>query len=246
MVTLSRYSICSLKFWLCCICSAALDATSPFLAIISSLTRFMRTSSFSISTRTDLFTTGFDDVLACAGLALSLAGALLLPAVSAFSSTLVSSSLMTICSPSASLISDTFLTVATTLSRGSLDIMNILKSRSNFSSSMSCVDGIDLMISPSSSRFLNTRNALAAFNIQFGSICTLTPYTFMPFFPASIIACFSKSANLTSDNLAGAGVFVCCCAGAAGVSACAGAAWFPLRKSLRSLIIGSLSSVPSS
>ena len=61
--------------------------------------------------------------------------------VSSGFSSFFSSNLMML--PSASLISDTFLTVARTLSSDSPVITNISKSRSNFSSSISCAEGID-------------------------------------------------------------------------------------------------------
>ena len=52
VVTLSKYSICSLNP-LSFLCSfVALLETNPFFAMINSLTRFIKTSSFSISTRT--------------------------------------------------------------------------------------------------------------------------------------------------------------------------------------------------
>jgi hypothetical protein len=79
--------------------------------------------------------------------------------------------------PAASLISDTFLINAMILSYFSSVTTIMLKSKSNFSSSISCTDGSDLMISPCPSRFLNTRNALAAFKIQFSSTLTLILYT---------------------------------------------------------------------
>ena len=56
VVTRSKYSICSWNACAFAICpdgEAAPADTSPFFAIISSLTRFIRTSSLSISTRTE-------------------------------------------------------------------------------------------------------------------------------------------------------------------------------------------------
>ena len=74
-----------------------------------------------------------------------------------------------------------------------------MKSFSNFSSSISCVDGSDLITSQCPSRFLNTRNALAALSIQFSSTVTTISYTPRPFFNASLTAFISKSAKTSSD-----------------------------------------------
>ena len=57
VVTLSRYSICSFTAVLDVPDTADAD-TREFFAIINSLTRFIKVSSFSISTLTVLFTTG--------------------------------------------------------------------------------------------------------------------------------------------------------------------------------------------
>ena len=118
--------------------SLAVAETREFFAIISSLTRFISTSSLSISTLTERLATGLPDLagalaaglLACAA---SAAG-LLACAVSAAG---VSSLFIVITSPTASFISDTFLTTSRTFSRDSLVITNILNSKSNFSSSIS-------------------------------------------------------------------------------------------------------------
>ena len=130
VVTLSRYSICSLKLWLMLSePSSLLAETRPFFAIISSLTRFISTSSFSISTRT-VCPTGFALLLAVccfapAGFFEPLASFLSFDG-SAFEACLAFSSVFSsfgsssvfssgkafvISSPSASLISDTFLII---------------------------------------------------------------------------------------------------------------------------------------
>ena len=167
--------------------------------MISSLTRFINTSSFSISTLTERLTIG-----------LPVAGLLLLPLAGAFDSFFssffsatavsffVSSGSFSNFSPIASLISDTFLITPRTFSRDSLEITHILKSKSNFSSSISCAGGLDLIISPTLSKFLNTKNALAAFKRHASSTNTVIVYTFIFFSNASSIACFSKSANTKS------------------------------------------------
>ena len=118
----------------------------------------------------------------------------------------------------------------------SCETTTIVNSLSNFSSSISCVDGSDLITSPCPSRFLNTRNALAAFNIQFSSTVTVISYTPRPFFKASLTAFISKSANVSSDVPSPA----------AGVAASLLSSSLPPINELSALIIGSLSSVPSS
>ena len=124
----------------------------------------------------------------------------------------------------------------------SCETTTIVNSLSNFSSSISCVDGSDLITSPCPSRFLNTRNALAAFNIQFSSTVTVISYTPRPFFKASLTAFISKSANVSSDVPSpAAGVAVSLAAGASLLSSS-----LPPINELSALIIGSLSSVPSS
>ena len=188
-------------------------ATRPFFAIISSLTRFISTSSFSISTRTERptgLTPGFADA-ACAGFLAadgagffsveSCAGASFLcssfdASAGALSSSVLRGSLISV--STASLISDTFFMISSILEASSSVTNTMLKSKSNFSSSMSCTEGIDLITSPCPSRFLNTRNALAALRIQLGSTYTWILHTCIPFLRASLTAFFSKSASDTS------------------------------------------------
>ena len=67
-----------------------------------------------------------------------------------------------------SLISETFMTAVRISSSDFLVNSTMEKSKSNFSSSISCTSGTDFMISPASSSALNTRKALAAFKIQLG------------------------------------------------------------------------------
>ena len=161
VVTLSRYSICSLKP--APVAPSVLEAdTSEFLAMISSLTRFISTSSFSISTRTVLFTTGFPPFLSVC----CLTGALFCGAaaglVSGFPATTAgfsSGSSFTdvsilITSPTTEAISDTFSAALMISSSGWSEIMIRLNSRSNFSSSISCAEGLQTMISAFSSTAL--------------------------------------------------------------------------------------------
>ena len=176
--------------------------------MISSLTRFISTSSFSISTLTDLLTTGLLEDLVVAPDLLAAAGALLLSATatadeSDFLATEVSSAspvlgTFVIFVANTCLISDTFSTAFLTVSISFSVITTIVNSNSNLSSSISCAEGSDLIISPNSSTALNTRNALAAFKIQFSSTCTSRLYTFKFLLNASFTAFDSYSLSLTS------------------------------------------------
>ena len=191
VVTLSRYSICSLKllsllvFW-----ALELMDTRPFFAMISSLTRFIRTSSFSISTRTVLPTAGFtfffSDFLAASffgsfftAVALAcFAGFSFFFSSSwdVFSSDLSAPLSGSLNSPTiASLTSDTFSMAALIFSGLSFVKYTRLKFISNFSSSISCTSGTAFITSPSSSNALNTKNALAAFKRQDSSRYTVIP-----------------------------------------------------------------------
>ncbi len=179
--------------------SAAVAEISEFLAMISSLTRFIRLSSFSISTLTVLFTTGFaagfeedweDAGAAGAGFGAGAAagtGAALVSgaALTASSAGLLSAGFsgsagcagaaVTYSEQYASSISDTLLTASLISSEVLPEIKIRLKVSSNFSSSISCAVGDETMISPSFSNALNTRNALAALSTQASSTYTVTP-----------------------------------------------------------------------
>ena len=195
VVTLSRYSICSLTEPLSPLfSSAAVAEISEFLAMISSLTRFIRLSSFSISTLTVLFTTGFaaglfddEDADAAAVFAAGAGAAVGTGALGAGAATAVfpssagfgsagfsgsagfADAVSVYSAQKASSISDTLLT-ASLISPAVLPEIKIrLNVSSNFSSSISCAVGADTMISPSFSSALNTRNALAAFNTHASS-----------------------------------------------------------------------------
>ena len=146
VVILSRYSICSWNdwFWKLPPSWEPMD-TRLFFAIISSLTWFISASSFSISTRTVRFVTGlpagFD--LVCAGL-FSLctacsAGFAADVFAGRFSCTFPSWNRVAVftSSPTASAISDTFLTAFKISSNAALDDKNKLKSSSKRSSSIS-------------------------------------------------------------------------------------------------------------
>ena len=192
VVTLSRYSICSLTEPVSPLpSSAAVAEIREFFAIISSLTKFIRLSSFSISTLTVLFTTGFaagfaDDCDgAAAGFATGAAAAAgagaALGSGAAFGSSAglfstgfsgsagLAGAAITYSEQNASSISDTLLTASLTSSAVLPEIKIRLNVSSNFSSSISCAVGDETMISPSFSNALNTRNALAAFNTQASS-----------------------------------------------------------------------------
>ncbi len=230
VVTLSKYSICSL-IPLCaappfCIMVASEAATREFLAIISSLTRFINTSSFSISTRTVRFTTGLPpDCFAAAGCfaagaavcacgVCTAAGATAVPA-SLFSASLC---ILSLCSSASLLSSSSFITersmasaftdsisdtlpiAAITLSTEASVIRIKEKSKSKRSSSISCADGLETIISPSSSTALNTRNALAAFNRQLSCTLMVAPYTILPCFCASPITILSVPFKLISSH----------------------------------------------
>ena len=270
VVTLSRYSICSLNAASLLVSSSVefID-TSPFLAIISSLTRFIRTSSFSISTRTVRPTAGFAvDFLAAgcaasAGLAAALAaagcaagfgfsaslGSSLTGSGSGFTSGSVASKTISNGPTIASLTSETFSTAALTLSRLSFVKYTRLKSISNFSSSISCTSGTAFITSPSSSNALNTRNALAALSIHDSWRYTVTPkiFWFCAFAFSNVF--FSKSVICMLPYFAPPSGTLPSGAGAAATSAGFSPLVFPVAASamlLRVLIISSLSSVPSS
>ena len=122
-------------------------------------------------------------------------------------------------------------------------------SNSNFSSSISCTDGFDFTISPSSSIALNTRNALAAFKIHDSSIFTSTLYTWNFFASASLIAFTSNSSNFMSIGAEFCAAFASSATAGAGAGFSSGfPSGFPSdsRNAFRRAIIGSLSSVPSS
>ena len=239
--------------------SDILADTSPFFAIISSLTRFISTSSLSISTLTvwltalllaaaaffacvsiegffvSSFFASFEDVASDTSVCSVFASSLL--SVSSLSGKGV-----VIALASADFISDTFLIIPDISSMLSFDTTTIVNFLSNFSSSISCVEGSDLMTSQCPSRFLNTRNALAAFNIQFSSTVTSISYTPSPFFNASLTAFISKSANASSEvpsPAVTAEAAVCGCVSLL-------SSLLPPMNELSALIIGSLSSVPSS
>ena len=74
-----------------------------------------------------------------------------------------------------------------------------LNSVSNRSSSISCADGRDTIISPISSIDLKTRNARAAFNIQLSCTFTSKLYAFFPIFWASLNTCFCSSVKAISE-----------------------------------------------
>ena len=201
VATLSRYSICSFTVPLTIPAELAAD-TRPFFAMISSLTRFIRTSSFSVSTRTVRLTTGLPAGFllpvppACAsfpaagsagagtvsffsgsgaGAASSFAGAGAASGAFAASGSAAftcEGSNSPISQPS---ISETFIMISLTLSSLSSAASMRLKENSNFSSSISCAEGTDIAISPMSSRPLNTRKALAAFSMQLSWILTFMP-----------------------------------------------------------------------
>ena len=202
VVTLSKYSICSLKFALCEFSCVDID-TKEFFAIISSLTKFIRESNFSISTRTVLFTTGLPATgfFSAAGAAAFAAGA----ATGFFSSTFAGAEgsataaavvvpmlclcilVKSITSPITLSISETLRPALITSSRV-LSVTTIrLKSLSNFSSSISCAGGLETIISPFSSIALNTRNALAALRTQESCTQMVRPNTFFSCFCASSI-----------------------------------------------------------
>ena len=217
VVTLSRYSICSLNAELAeASLLVALIDTREFFAIISSLTRFIKESSFSISTRTVRFTTGLLDAaffscledvadagcVSCTVVVSSNFSAAFSTgstdtvrsdfaadrftgadtgtsfSISAFAagSSLSGSSVpaarpVGACErssspPTARSISDTDSAAAITSSSVLSESTNMLKSFSNCSSSISCAEGLDTIISPRLSIALNTRKALAAFRMQ--------------------------------------------------------------------------------
>ena len=146
--------------------SCSVAATREFFAMINSLTKFIRTSSFSISTRTVRFTTGLETVffsgVACAPAFFSAGSSTFFTSCEGF----VSSSGISITAPVTFSISDTFCAALITVSKSCSEITTRVKSRSNFSSSTSCADGTETTISPFSSIALNTRNALAALSRQ--------------------------------------------------------------------------------
>ena len=162
--------------------------------MISSLTRFISESSFSISTRTVLFTAGFPAAFLAGALPPLFAGA----ALSAFATSVVfascassffasgsfsagaaasgseaSSALLlsdeppSNTPPNASAISDTLLMAVIIGASSPSEDMRTLNSNSKFSSSISWVEGFAATTSPNSSIALNTRNALAALSRQF-------------------------------------------------------------------------------
>ena len=261
VVTLSRYSTCSLNSFPTFPMELVAE-TSEFFAMISSLTRFMRESSFSMSTRTVRFTTGLDTAFFSVFLA-GAASAFATGATAAFSvfassflgssgsSSTVTAVFGSHAAPLADSISDTFRTAASSLSRLHSVMQIREKSKSNFSSSISCTGGQDTITSPSSSIALNTRKALAAFKIQVSCTFTVRPYTFLPCASASfstvswelssLISCHFSS-NAPDPAVGAAGVSL-------GASAAAGAAAAPFpsfNTSLSILINGALSLVPSS
>ena len=153
--------------------------------MISSETRFIRTSSFSISTRTVLFTTGLPKgflppagpaagalpaagagagAAPCAGTAAGAAAAA--GAGSGASSAAAFSASRSNSPHSHPATSETDLTISMTFSFDSSVIITRLNEKSNFSSSISCVLGSETTISPISSIPLNTRKPLAALRIQ--------------------------------------------------------------------------------
>ena len=135
----------------------------------------------------------------------------------------------------------------------SLSVITItLKSRSNFSSSISCVDGTETMISPSSSNALNTKNDLAAFKIHASCTLTVSPNTLFPcetaslitfcsVFP-SLISCHPAPSDVSgpSSSFAGASSFF------SAFSSFAASPSEPFKIAFNALIKGSLSFVPSS
>ncbi len=215
VVTLSKYSICSSNALFCAFSCVETD-TSEFLAIISSLTRFIRTSSFSISTRTVRLTTGFPPPCFLSGvfpLCAAAAGALwVTAALAAAFSAGVPAALSTAVPPVISSTSVSPTTRLYTFSISETRSMTFvttsivesettirLNSVSNRSSSISCADGRDTIISPISSIDLKTRNARAAFNIQLSCTFTSKLYAFFPIFWASLNTCFCSSVKAISE-----------------------------------------------